>query len=213
MENPYAPPSPLGSTYTPNFSIGYTFGKAFEVFKANIGLVLGAFLVYALILYIPNLILGSESFLATVIVLIVGGPMVLGFQGLLLKLVRNETAAFSNLFDGFQKLGQAIGVYLLTAIAVGVGIILLIVPGIIVWLGLWPVFMLVYDGSQGVVDTLKRAWDLTNGHKMTLFVLFLVTIIFIMAGVIALIVGVFVTGAIGSIVFAVAYEELSLSKA
>lgn len=214
MENQYSSAPPLVSAYQPNLSIGHLFGKAFEIFKTNVGLVLGAFIAYALILTLPQMIGGDGAFgaLLSLVTLIIGGPLVVGYYGLLLKIVRNESAEFSNLFDGFQKFGQSVGVYLLTALVVFVGFLLLIVPGVILSVGLWPVFLLVYDGSEGVVDTLKRAWDLTNGYKLPLFILFLVTGLFILAGIIALGVGIIITGAIGSIIYPLAYEELSLSK-
>ena len=199
------------STYTPNLSVGYIFGKAIEIFKTNTGLVLGAFLIYGLIMSIPQVILGDT--MGSLVVMLGAGPMALGYQGMMLKVIRNEPAEISNLFDGFQQFVPALGLYVLTAIAVGVGLLLLIVPGIIVALGIWPAFMLMYDGSEGLVETLQRAWNLTNGYKMTLFILFLITALFVLAGLIALIIGVIVTGAIGSLVYALAYEELSLSKA
>lgn len=198
------------SAYTPNLSVGYLFGKAIEIFKTNVGLILGAFLIYGLIMSLPQMILGDT--LGSLVVILLGGPMALGYQGTMLKIIRNEPAEISNLFDGFQQFVPALGLYVLTGIAIGVGLLLLIVPGIIVALGIWPVFMLLYDGSEGLVETIQRAWNLTNGHKMELFILFLITALFVLAGLIALIIGVIVTGAIGGLVYSLAYEELSLSK-
>lgn len=64
----------------------------------------------------------------------------------------------------------SIGTFLLWFVLVIVGLVLLVVPGIIVLTGLLPlVAVICAEGTQGV-DAIKRAWALTNGHKLDLFV-------------------------------------------
>ena len=208
METPYSSASRYAST--PDLSIGNLFGRAFDIFKTNPGLMVLITLIYMGVVSLPEYIGGDgpQGILFSLISIAISGPMALGYYGVMLRFVRDEPVRVGNLFDGFQNFGQAIGVYLLTALLIFIGILVFIIPGIILSLGLWPALMLVYDGRDGVVDVLKEAWDMTNGHKTTLFLLFVVTGIFVLAGLIAFVIGIVVTATIGMIILCLAYEEL-----
>lgn len=67
-----------------------------------------------------------------------------------------------------------IGTTLLWLLAVVVGFILLIVPGFIVLTALLPWTAVVVAESRSGVDALRRAWDLTRGHRWSLFLTILV---------------------------------------
>lgn len=208
METPYSSASRYASP--PDLSIGNLFGRAFDIFKTNPGLMVLITLIYMGVVSLPEYIGGDgpQGILFSLISIAISGPMALGYYGVMLRFVRDEPVRVGNLFDGFQNFGQAIGVYLLTALLIFIGILVFIIPGIILSLGLWPALMLVYDGREGVVDVLKEAWDMTNGHKTTLFLLFVVTGIFVLAGLIAFVIGIVVTATIGMIILCLAYEEL-----
>ena len=204
------------STYRPDLGIGYLFGKAWPVFKENLLVIVGSFAIYLLI----GGALGSSDLwgtgmaaLTSLIGFVIAGPLVVGFYGILLRSLRGEQAQIPNLFDGFSRFGQAFGVYVLMIIAIVVGFIFLIIPGIIIAVGLWPALFLVYDEDLGVTATLQEAWDMTRGHRLQLFLLGIVLMFVAAIGVLALGVGIFFTGAFASLVAAAAYEELSLGKA
>ena len=61
---------------------------------------------------------------------------------------------------------------LLFALNIIFGYILLIIPGIIATIGLVFVQEVFADNQElGVIETLRKAWNVTNGHKVDLFVL------------------------------------------
>ena len=63
---------------------------------------------------------------------------------------------------------------LLVGLNIAIGTILLIVPGIMATYGLMLyAFNVAEEPEVGAVDILKKAWALTNGHKMELFILLL----------------------------------------
>jgi uncharacterized membrane protein len=205
---------PVASPYRPDLSVGHLFARAWPRFKDNLVLVVGSFAIFALISAIFS---GSGSWggstLLSLIGLVITGPLLVGLYGVMLRVIRDEPAEITNLFDGFQKFAQAFGVYILMSVAVAVGMILLIVPGIIVAVGLWPALFLVYDDDRGVVETLQHAWDLTNGYKLQLFIVGLVLALLFIVGLAALFVGVLFTGAFAMLVGAAAYEEIALGRA
>lgn len=196
--------------YAPDLSIGHLFSRSWPRFKENAALLIGALAVYALITgAVPELWDGAS--LLDLIVFLIGGPLTVGLYWMMLKVQRDEPVEFGDLFAGFSEFGRALGVYVLYSIAVVIGLVLLVVPGIVLAVGLWPALYLVLDDGLGVTDTLSKAWDMTKGHRWRLFALGVVLFLFTMLGLVALIVGVFVTGALATLVSAAAYEELALA--
>lgn len=200
--------------YEPNLSISYLFSRSWPLFKENLGLIVGAFFVYLLItgfLSDPNFD-GDRAGLLSLIGFVVAGPLTAGLYALMLRVHRGEAAVFPDLFEGFREFGRAFGVYVLSVLAIGLGMVLLIVPGLILAVGLWPALYLVMDSELGVMDTLKEAWAMTDGYRLRLFGLGVVLFFFMLAGLLAFIVGIIFTGAFATFVAAAAYEELALAE-
>ena len=199
--------------YIPDLSIGHLFSRSWALFKENLGLVVGAYVVYLLItglLSDPDLD-GDRSNLLGLVGFVVTGPLTAGLYALMLHVQRGEPAAFADLFSGFQEFGRAFGVYVLYSFAVVIGLILLIVPGVILAIGLWPALYLVMDNDFGVIDTLKEAWAMTDGYRLQLFGLGFVLLLLSLAGMLVFFVGFFFAGALATLIAAAAYEELALA--
>jgi len=60
-------------------------------------------------------------------------------------------------------------VCILYGLIVVVGLVLLVVPGIILSIMLYPAMFLVLDQNMGPIEALKRSRELTTGHLMDLF--------------------------------------------
>ena len=130
------------------------------------GLAAGITIVYVLITGIPPQF--DESLI--LLVLLISGPMQLGYAIFCLNVVRNNDPRFENLFEGFQSFGNVFLSYLLVGFATAVGLVLLIIPGIIVALGLSMTFyVLAEDRSLSAVEAVKKSWALMDGHKTQLF--------------------------------------------
>jgi uncharacterized membrane protein len=102
-----------------------------------------------------------------------------------------------------------LGAYILTVIAIALGFLALIVPGIILSMGLAFVSYLVVDRGLGPIEAIKESWRITKGHKWQLLLLFLALLGINLLGILALIIGVFVTVPITMLAFAHAYRTLS----
>lgn len=123
--------------------------------------------------------------------MLVAAPLSLGFSIYSLNLFRNGSANYNSVFDGFNSLGKALGVYFLMVILIIIGIILLIVPGIILALGLSMVYYVMIDKPElGVVDTLKESWRIMKGNKTKLLGLSLRFIPWAILGILCLVVGI-----------------------
>ena len=105
------------------------------------------------------------------------GGLIVAFDS---KISNYELDSMSALFSGFKKFFPLFGGYILSAIAVFFGLLLLILPGIYVGarLALFPSFMMIEN--KGVFDSLKSSWEATDEHGGTLFgltLLFLVVML------------------------------------
>jgi len=191
--------------YYPNLEVGHIFSRSWEVFKANMGLVFGVLAVQILVTMISAIIpiIGP---------LLIGGPLGAGVYFVLVRLVRDEEVVVRDMFDGFKEFGRTLGVYWLYSIVVMVGMILFVVPGLILAIGLMPAMYLVLDSNYGVGDTLQESWEMTKGHKWSLFVLSLAIMGIIILGVLAFLVGAIFAIAFAYVVMAAAYDELSQAQ-
>ena len=85
-----------------------------------------------------------------------------------------------------------IGGYLLYMVVVALGLILLIVPGVIWGIKYSFMFYIMVDQKVGPVRALEMSGQMTDGIKMDLFVLYLVYILIVISGFLALFIGIFV---------------------
>ena len=101
-------------------------------------------------------------------------PLGWGFVGYFLRLIRKEELDYGRLFDGYKDFLRIFLTMFLQNLAIVIGILLFIVPGIILGAGLvMTSFVLKDDPEIGAIDALKKSWELTNGHKADLVWLFL----------------------------------------
>jgi uncharacterized membrane protein len=203
----------MNNVMEPNLSVGYILSRGLEAFKRRPGLVMVALLLCGLI-GSPNLFIKDSSrikFAVSILQILLAPPLAAGLCSLLINVVRDTEPDIGNLFDGFTRYGKSMAVYYMMAMAAIIGFVALIVPGIIVLTGLLPVMYLVLDRDDDAVETMQTAWNMTKGHKGAIFLIFCVLFLINIVGLLALIVGVFVTLSYSSVVEAVIYEELSTS--
>lgn len=140
--------------------------EAREALSDNWGLAAVTMLVYFFFSAISGIIPGSTF--------IIAGPLAIGLSIWSLKIARYEDAQVSDIFEGFKRFGTALIAYLLMILAVLVGFMLFIIPGIIAMLGLgMTMFIIADDPNISAVDALKKSWAMMDGHKMDYFILFL----------------------------------------
>jgi uncharacterized membrane protein len=108
-----------------------------------------------------------------------------GIAKFALKVVKGEPYAFGDVFAGGAYFLSVLVAQFIISLAVGLGFVLLIVPGVILALGLSMSIPLVVDRNLGPIDALGESWKLTEGNRMNLFVFGLIAIGLSIAGVCA----------------------------
>jgi uncharacterized membrane protein len=108
-----------------------------------------------------------------------------------------------------QPFWKFLGASILFGLAVAVGFVLLIVPGIIVALMFMFTTFIVIDRGLGPIEAMKESHRITNGHKWSLLGFTLMLVLINLLGVIALVVGLLVSIPVSSLAVAHAYRVLS----
>lgn len=206
-------------------SVGDCVRYGWETFKQRPWILIGGFLLAMIISTIPGLFgptpeIGPEG-------QIIQQPLttfdiVLSFASIIVSVfVALGLTTFSlRAHDNIQGVQIAdlwnpgpfwrfLGAHILTVIAIAIGFVLLIVPGIILSLGLAFVPYLVVERGLGPIESMKESWRITKGHKWELALLFLALLGINLLGVLALVVGVFVSVPITLIALAHAYRTLA----
>ena len=99
-------------------------------------------------------------------------PLSWGLTIYFLRIIRNESLDYGHLFDGYKDFGRVFLAEFLVSIAVVIGFILLIIPGIIIALMFaLTEFILKDDKEISAIDAMAKSIKMMNGHKTDLFVL------------------------------------------
>ena len=113
----------------------------------------------------------------------------LGLARIALNLVSGKAANVSMLFGEGRKLVPMAAASLMYYAMVVVGLILLIVPGIYLALRFSQFGAAIVDKDLGAIESLKYSAKLTEGNKMNLLGLYVLCFLVVLAGILALLVG------------------------
>ena len=129
-----------------------------------------------------------------------------------LNLVSGRPFGIAQIFGEGDKLLRGIGVSILLGLMVLVGLIFFIVPGI--WLGLkyGQAMTALVDRNCGVIEAFKYSGKITEGHKAKLMELGFAAMAIILAGIIALVVGVVFAYPVAGLVWVLGYRWMQLGR-
>ena len=107
--------------------VGLAFSQGSELFKAHMGILIGSFLLFMLLIMAT----ASVPFVGSCVQITLQGPLTGGFFILILNLVRARAASIGDLFKGFESFG---GLFLVT-LAQALIVTLVILPGVALMIG------------------------------------------------------------------------------
>ncbi len=180
-----------------NFGVGAVMGTSFRVFARNFipfvliaGVLNAPIIVWTMSVFNDNFTGLSSSytwgtrFLEMVINAFITATITYG----VVKELQGQRASIGAcIANGFKRMLPALGVALITGLAVGGAFILLIIPGIIVYCMLYVSVPVSVVEQPGVLASLRRSRELTAGHKGQVFGILL--LIFIMTFGITMLLG------------------------
>lgn len=200
------------------FSSGELFKQAWALIKKKWKLFLKPlgvmFLVQLLVSMLTNYNAENMSQLVIFIVqiasMVLNAVMQINLIKIMLGIIRGEYEQFEvmDLFDfNVQILTYWLGT-LTVGLIVVVGMVLLIIPGIIWGIKYSFVPYLIVDKKMAVGEAMKASAIMTAGMKWNIFFFFIAGLILNLLGLLMLIVGVIVTGAVTSLAYYLLYERL-----
>ncbi|WP_275373123.1 DUF975 family protein [Clostridium tertium] len=153
-----------------------------EQLRGRWGLAIITVLVSNLIINSYNMFKGvdfvieiSENLTLTLnlISLIFGGVVSTGLSKFLLNFTTNrEVPKFADLFSQFKIFFKALGLFILMGIAIILGTLFFIIPGIIVALMFSQAFYILAENpNKGIFECLEESSNLMYGYKWELFIL------------------------------------------
>jgi uncharacterized membrane protein len=215
-ENATVPPVVIEAT------ISDTFGHGWETLKKyfpEMLLILCLLILFSLPMGLVNAFADQKSFgyifftiFNIAYGLIILAPLSYGANWLYLRAVRGEPFKVQEIFDAYRQTLQIILARVLVSMVVGIGIVMLIVPGIIFACRLSMVSYLIMERKLEAVEAVRTSWEMTRGHSWTIFGFGIVSIFVVLGGLILLIVGIIPAIMWISLGFAAMYHAISSQK-
>lgn len=169
-----------------NVSYNELKDRALSDLKGNWGNAIGATLVVGGI----GIACQFVPFIGALGSWIITGPLTLGMAIFMLNFARGKKPEVSEVFEGFQNFGNALGTYILMGLIVFGFTLLLIIPGIIRGIAYSQVFfILAKEPELGPLDALKKSREMMDGHKMDFFLLSLSFIGWFLLSILTLYIG------------------------
>lgn len=178
-----------------------------------VGLLIGFTIVYSL-LYIFSLPEKGETIKLSGIVVsilcwLLYGLFVMGYLKNCLQTLDGEEPQFSAYGQVSRKLLSFLVASIIYTLIVLIGTALLILPGIYLALRLQFYYASMVDENTGIIESLKRSWEITQGKTISLFILMLIMILISIIGCIALFVGIFVAAPLTTLMYGYTYRKLT----
>ena len=190
------------ATDRPSLQVGELLGSAWTVFAKNVGILIGAYAVMAVILAGVNIVpLGG---LATVVLM---GPLLLGLVTLCMRFLRGEPADFGLLFSGFNNFLPAFLAQLVITIFTAIGLCLCIIPGLIVSALYSLTFYYMYDQKLDFWPAMEASRTTVMANPGAWAILLIVIYAMNLVGSIPCGLGTLVTMPLSFLMLGLAYER------
>lgn len=199
-----------------SINIVQLFKFSFNQYKKYASFVFGAMLTFFVLAILPQVYFVGQipddpntqmrflSFLLTLIQLFLS----LGFIKIMLRLVQDKHVEVTDMFNNFRPFLSYFVASFLYGIAVALGLLLLIVPGIFVAIRFqfFPYFIL--ENNDNFINALQKSYYLSQNLTLELLLLGIIVIVMNVAGILFFGVGVLFTYPLTTMAIAIVYRSL-----
>ncbi len=188
------------------FSAKSVFKEAYAIMKPQTWFVIGQFFIVLILSAVLDFS-AKNNLLFSVLV-----STIFAFVTTSMALAYAEKKSFS--FRDFSKtvtlknFGFFLGTFVLAKIIIYIGFFLLLVPGVIAAIQLFPAKYLAVTEDNSPVATLKKSREMTKGKRWQILECVFLAIAINIAGALCLLVGLFFTVPLTLIAFALVYKKL-----
>jgi uncharacterized membrane protein len=142
------------------------------------------------------------------VMFIIGGAIYVGISRAILGLIAGKPPSVGMMFEGFDRFGQAFLAALVSGLLIGLGTLLLIIPGIILAIMWMFLYLVMAETDLEFWPAMEYSANLTAGYRWELFCLLLACLIVGILGLLACCVGIFVAQPVIFTAIALAYRFL-----
>lgn len=222
--NPYSAPTSGHESISPKpvlageivptaVDFGSIFNYAFEVMKANAGLMIGITLIAGGISVVLSGIQNQFSdqgapgvaSIVAIIKFLIDTFFGIGITQICFKLLRRQPAEFGDLFGGGPLYFRMLGASIINTFAVLFGTVPCIVLGLVWFIFFWPFQGLIVDERAKALESFGMALPITKLNVGTTILLMLASIGIMLAGFIACLVGLLFAGPLVGLMWTAAY--------
>jgi hypothetical protein len=236
--NPYASPAdsfapkiaaagafPSQPVTNQRVEIGQIWNYAWQVWQTNLGLLVGVTLTVIAISYafsIPitifQLVLEQRDekelaavvvFLGNIVSFVVQTFVGIGHAIIALKLARQQPTSFGELFSGGRRFLPVLLATILFMIALIAGAFACVVPAIFLGIFFWPYYFLIVEEKAAVIESFSLAYQVTEGNRLTTFLLALLSIAVMLIGFFAFCIGIIFAAPLVTMLWVCAYLMMS----
>jgi len=195
--------------------IGESLRRAWETFKRDSLIVMGLALLGMVVAAVPEMHKSVYhppewlgQFFSALWWIGAGLPLTAGVQYGMLRVLRGERVGARDLFLGYPKLGHLLLCYFCAVVLGLLGLILLVVPGVILFLGFSQCLLLTLDQGERGLGGLERSWRMMKGFRIRFLGLVLVNVGICLLGLLLLGVGLVPAAAITSLAMVAFYDRV-----
>jgi uncharacterized membrane protein len=189
------------------FDIGACFNVALATLKRDLLNIVLANFIWGIVTSLVCFV-GMIPFIGWVVEFLLLPPLFVGFIRFNTKCVRGQSATLGDCFSGFDVFGTSVLSYILMVLLVIVGIVLCVLPGIYLAIAYTFVWNLLAERKGTAWECLEMSRQAVTAHWGWAFLLLIVASLLAFAGLIACIIGVFVTMPLYGLMLAAAYDRL-----
>jgi ABC-type multidrug transport system fused ATPase/permease subunit len=180
-------------------SPGSVVARIWEIYRAQFAVLVGTAVILFAVEFVLNLLLGSAAAWALAVLFIALSFL---YQGMVVRLVQDvqdgrRDHSVGDLIRGVEPVfWPLVAVSILAGIGIGIGFVLLVIPGlilIVIWSVVAPVIVLE---RPGVLDAFGRSRELVRGNGWNVFAV--IVIVFLAVAVISTAAG-FASASLGSL--------------
>lgn len=200
------------------FTISEVFHTSWKSVKSQIWVLVGLLIGFCILSMIITLFTTpaqksvSGQIIVSLINLIISGLFTMGYYKNIFQTLDGEEPQFSAYGQQSRKILTYIVASILVFIAIGIGCILFIIPGIYLAIRLQFFIAFIVEEDCGILDSLKRSWEITDKQVMPLFLLGLAMLGIMLVGLILLVVGIFVTTPVVYTMYCYTFRKLNTIK-
>lgn len=136
------------------------------------------------------------------------GPLLVGMIHMSTRALNGEPVELRHLGEGFTKIGKPILTWLILLVAVSLGLLLLVLPGIVLSLLWLYAFWFVAQEDELPSDALRSSWRLVRAHLPSTILLALMLVVLNVVGSF-LVVGVFIALPLSVLLMTASFEQLT----